>query len=65
MGALVIPDDAPLHDWAGLAQRFIVLVLLFPARIALAIRLLRVSHQRVLHDQVPHVPVSVLRADDR
>jgi hypothetical membrane protein len=44
MGALVIPDDAPLHDWAGLAQRFIVLVLLFPARIALAIRLLRVSH---------------------
>ena len=51
MGALVIPDDAPLHDWAGLAQRFIVLVLLFPARIALAIRLLRVSHQRGLHDQ--------------
>jgi len=65
MGALVIPDDAPLHDWAGLAQRLIVLVLLFPARIALAIRLLRVSHQRVLHDQVPHVPVSALRADDR
>ena len=65
MGALVIPDDAPLHDWAGLAQRFVVLVLLFPARIALAIRLLRVAHQRVLHDQVPHVPVSVLRADDR
>ena len=45
MGALVIPDDAPLHDWAGLAQRFIVLVLLFPARIALAIRLLRVSRR--------------------
>ena len=65
MGVLVIPDDAPLHDWAGLAQRFIVLVLLFPARIALAIRLLRVFHQRVLHDQVPHVPVRVLRADDR
>jgi hypothetical protein len=65
MGALVIPDDAPLHDWAGLAQRFVVLVLLFPARIALAIRLLRVSHQRVLHAQVPHVPGSVLRADDR
>jgi hypothetical membrane protein len=43
MGALVIPDDAPLHDWAGLAQRLIVLVLLFPARIALAIRLLRLS----------------------
>jgi hypothetical membrane protein len=43
MGALVIPDNAPLHDWAGLAQRLIVLVLLFPARIALAIRLLRLS----------------------
>ena len=65
MGALVIPDDAPLHDWAGLAQRFIVLVLLFPARIALAIRLLRVSHQRGLHDQLPHVPASILRTDHR
>jgi hypothetical membrane protein len=65
MGALVIPDDAPLHDWAGLAQRFIVLVLLFPARIALAIRLLRVAHQRGLHDQLPHVPVSILRTDHR
>ena len=43
MGALVIPDNAPLHDWAGLAQRVIVLVFLFPARIALAIRLLRLS----------------------
>lgn len=43
MGALVIPDDAPLHDWAGLAQRLIVLVLLFPARIALAVRLLRMA----------------------
>lgn len=46
MGALVIPDDAPLHDWAGLAQRLIVLAFLFPARIALALRLLRVSHPR-------------------
>jgi hypothetical membrane protein len=43
MGALVIPDDAPFHDVAGLAQRLIVLTLLFPARIALAIRLLRVA----------------------
>ena len=41
MGVLVIPDDAPLHDWAGLAQRVIVLGLLFPARIALSIGLLR------------------------
>ena len=43
MGALVIPADAPLHDWAGLAQRIVVLVFLFPARIALAVRLLRTS----------------------
>jgi hypothetical membrane protein len=41
MAFLVIPDDAPLHDWAGLAQRVIVLGLLFPARLALAHRLLR------------------------
>ena len=40
MGVLVLPEDAPLHDWAGLAQRLIVLVLLFPARLVLAIRLL-------------------------
>jgi hypothetical membrane protein len=43
MGILVIPADAPLHDWAGLAQRVIVLGLLFPARMALAYRLLRTS----------------------
>jgi len=40
MAILVIPDDAPLHDWAGLAQRVLVLGLLFPARLALAYRLL-------------------------
>jgi len=40
MGILVIPDDAPLHEWAGLAQRVIVLGLLFPARLALSYRLL-------------------------
>ena len=43
MGILVIPDDAPLHEWAGLAQRVIVLGLLFPARFALSYRLLRTS----------------------
>jgi hypothetical membrane protein len=40
MGILVLPDDAPLHDWAGLAQRVIVLGLLFPSRVVLACRLL-------------------------
>ena len=43
MGILVIPDDAPLHEWSGLAQRVIVLGLLFPARLALSYRLLRVT----------------------
>ncbi|HEY9351050.1 MAG TPA: DUF998 domain-containing protein [Acidothermales bacterium] len=40
MTVLVIPDDAPLHDWAGVAQRVILLVL-FPCRVVLSIRLLR------------------------
>jgi hypothetical membrane protein len=44
MGILVIPDDAPLHDWSGLAQRVIVLGLLFPARLALSYQMLRSSH---------------------
>ena len=48
MGILVIPEDAPLHDWAGLAQRLIVLGLLFPARLTLAYRLLRVGQRRPL-----------------
>jgi hypothetical membrane protein len=43
MGLLVMPDDAPLHDWAGLAQRALILIVLFPPRIVLAIRLLEVS----------------------
>ena len=41
MAVLVIPDDAPLNDWAGVAQRAIVLGAIFPARLALAHRLLR------------------------
>lgn len=43
MATVVIPDDAPLHDWTGLAQRVILLGLLFPARFALSYRLLRLS----------------------
>ena len=42
---LVIPDDGPLHDWAGLVQRVALVALLFPCRIALGVRLLRVSSQ--------------------
>ena len=43
MAILVFPDDALLSEWAGLAQRVIVLGLLFPARLALSYRLLRVA----------------------
>jgi hypothetical protein len=46
MGTLVIPDGAPLHDWAGLAQRLLVLGALFPSRVALSLRLLRVARRQ-------------------
>lgn len=38
-GALVIPESAPLHDWAGLVQRVLILAVLFPCRVTLAFRL--------------------------
>ena len=43
LGRLAIPDGAPLHEWAGLAQRVVVLGVLFPCRVTLAVRLLRLS----------------------
>jgi len=43
MRVLVVPDDAPLHDWAGLAQRLLIIVILFPCWIVLAIRLLHIT----------------------
>jgi hypothetical membrane protein len=46
MGALVMPDDAPLHDWAGLAQRALIILVLFPCRIVLSLRLLQVASGR-------------------
>jgi hypothetical protein len=42
MGVLVLPEDAPLHAWAGLAQRT-VLAVLFPCIVVLALRPLRVT----------------------
>lgn len=33
-GRFVMPDDAPLHDWVGLAQRLLILLAVFPCRIA-------------------------------
>jgi hypothetical protein len=41
-GALVMPDGAPLHEWAGLVQRAIVLLVLFPCRVILSARLLKI-----------------------
>jgi hypothetical membrane protein len=41
-GSLVMPDGAPLHEWAGVVQRAIVLLLLFPCRVILSARLLKV-----------------------
>jgi hypothetical membrane protein len=43
MNTLVIPDDGALHNQAGLIQRLIVLVLIFPLRVALGFRLLSTS----------------------
>lgn len=40
IGALVMPDDAPLHDLAGLMQRALILAIIFPCRIVLSVRVL-------------------------
>jgi hypothetical membrane protein len=45
-GTLVVPDDAPLHDWLGLYQRLIMLAVIFPCRIVLSLRLLQVASGR-------------------
>jgi len=41
MPLLAIPENAPLHEWAGLLQRATILLALFPARVALSRRLLQ------------------------
>jgi hypothetical protein len=46
IGALVIPDGAALNPYAGLCQRALILVLLFPCRMILGLRLLRVARGR-------------------
>lgn len=43
MGALVMPEGAPLHQWAGLAQRATILLVLFPCRVLLSARLLKLG----------------------
>lgn len=42
----VIPDNAPLHEWAGMVQRVIILAILFPCRVVLSIRLWQVGRGR-------------------
>jgi hypothetical protein len=43
MGALVIPDTAPLHPYAGLAQRVVIVGVTFPCLVLLATRLHRAA----------------------
>ena len=43
MGVFVTPEDAPLHAWAGLAQRIVIVAVLFPCTVVVTLRLLRVS----------------------
>lgn len=46
MNVLVRPDQASLHDFAGLVQRLVILVVLFPCRIVLSLRLLQIAGGR-------------------
>jgi hypothetical membrane protein len=58
VGAVFVrPDAAPLHDWAGLVQRIMILAVLFPCRIALGVRLLSIARS-------PH-EISGARSDAR
>lgn len=43
MGAFVIPDGAPLHPYAGVAQRVVIVTVTFPCLVVLAARLHRVA----------------------
>jgi hypothetical protein len=43
LGRFAIPDDAPLHGYAGLAQRTLILVVTFPCLVAVATRLTRLA----------------------
>jgi hypothetical membrane protein len=42
-GVFVMPEDAPLHPWAGLIQRALIVLVIFPCRVLLSHRLLRLS----------------------
>jgi hypothetical membrane protein len=49
---LVIPDEAPLHDWLGLAQRALIIFVLLPCRVVLSVRLLQVAREGALSREV-------------
>jgi hypothetical membrane protein len=49
-GTLVVPDSAPLHDWAGLYQRLLMLAVIFPCRLVLSLRLLQVARGSEVSD---------------
>jgi hypothetical membrane protein len=52
LGRFAIPDDAPLHDYAGLAQRLVIVGVTFPCLVALAVRLRRVGVPSARHHAV-------------
>jgi hypothetical protein len=39
LGLLAIPEGAPLHDYAGVAQRSVIVLVTFPCLVTLALRL--------------------------
>lgn len=43
LGAFAIPDGAPLHPYAGLAQRVVLVTVTFPCLVLLAVRLHRIA----------------------
>jgi hypothetical membrane protein len=45
LGRFVIPDGAPLHEYAGLAQRAVLWLVTFPCLLALAWRMRRLSQR--------------------
>ncbi len=45
MRLAAVPAGAPLHEWFGLMQRATILLVLFPMRVALSLRLLQLGRR--------------------
>ena len=43
LGAFAVPDEAPLHPWAGLLQRVVIVLVTFPCIVAVSARLRRIA----------------------